>query len=220
LYNAKIDAVLCAVKPVSDPVTDPTSALEPSRADTRSALLDAAMQVVAERGLRGLTHRAVATAAGVTHGLVRHYFGTVDALLLEALATQVERDIEAAPPRLSGPLDRLADHVPQRVADTEPDQAFQYEVSLESRRRPELSEHVQRSYAAYTGAMRERLTRAGLPDDPDLARVVFAAVDGLALQQVLFASPEQTEAGLVALRRMLAALRDAEPGADGDDAVS
>jgi AcrR family transcriptional regulator len=179
-------------------------------ADTRTALLDATMRVVAERGLRGLTHRAVAEAAGVTHGLVRHYFGSVDALLLEALAVQVGRDIESAPPRMSGPLETLADHVPRRVADTESDQAFQYEVALESRRRPELSEHVRRSYAAYTNAMRERLTRAGLPDDPALAKVVFAALDGLALQQVLFADPGDTEEGLVALRRMLIALRDAE----------
>jgi AcrR family transcriptional regulator len=196
-------------------MTDPSNASESRAVDTRAALLDATMRVVAERGLRGLTHRAVAEAAGVTHGLVRHYFGSVDALLLEALAVQVGRDIESAPPRMSGPLETLADHVPQRVADTEPDQAFQYEVSLESRRRPELSEHVQRSYAAYTDAMRERITRAGLPDDPALARVVFAAVDGLALQQVLFADPEETEKGLVALRRMLLALRDAE-STDGD----
>ena len=198
-------------------MTDPAPAPDPRATDTRTALLDATMRVVAERGLRGLTHRAVAEAAGVTHGLVRHYFGSVDAMLLEALAVQVGRDIESAPPRMSGPLETLADHVPQRVADTEPDQAFQYEVSLESRRRPELSEHVQRSYTAYTDAMRERMTRAGLPDDAALARVVFAAVDGLALQQVLFASPEETEKGLAALRRMLLALRDAE---SGDGAVS
>jgi TetR/AcrR family transcriptional regulator, regulator of biofilm formation and stress response len=197
-------------------MTQPSPAPDPGRADTRGALLDATMRVVAERGLRGLTHRAVAEAAGVTHGLVRHYFGTVDALLLEALAVQVARDIEAAPPRMSGPLETLADHVPGRVAETEPDQAFQYEVSLESRRRPELSEHVQRSYASYTDAMRERMTRGGLPDDPALARVVFAAVDGLALQQVLFASPEQTEEGLVALRRMLLALRRVEAEGEGN----
>ena len=204
-------------------MSEPTPSPEPARADTRSALLDAAMRVVAERGLRGLTHRAVAEAAGVTHGLVRHYFGSVDALLLEALAVQVGRDIESAPPRMSGPLETLADHVPKRVADTETDQAFQYEVSIESRRRPELSEHVQRSYAAYTEAMHERLKRAGLPEDPALARVVFAAVDGLALQQVLFASPEETEEALVALRRMLLALRDAENGkgpASSDGGVS
>jgi TetR/AcrR family transcriptional regulator, regulator of biofilm formation and stress response len=200
-------------------MTEPADQPDFRPADTRSALLDAAMRVVADRGLRGLTHRAVAEAAGVTHGLVRHYFGSIDALVLEALAVQVARDIESAPPRMSGPLETLADHVPGRVADTETDQAFQYEVSLESRRRPELSEHVQRSYAAYTDAMRERLTRAGLPDDPALARVVFAAVDGLALQQVLFADPETTEEGLAALRRVLLAFRDAA-SSNGDGAVS
>lgn len=200
-------------------MTGPTRQPDSRPADTRSALLDAAMRVVADRGLRGLTHRAVAEAAGVTHGLVRHYFGSIDALVLEALAVQVGRDIESAPPRMSGPLETLSDHVPARVAATESDQAFQYEVSLESRRRPELSEHVQRSYAAYTDAMRERLTRGGLPDDPALARVVFAAVDGLALQQILFADPETTEEGLVALRRLLLAFRDATSG-DADDPVS
>lgn len=176
--------------------------------DRRQSLLDATMDVIAEQGFRGFTHRAVAAKAGVTHGLVRHYFGSLDVLLAEALATSVERDIADAPPDRSGPVEELARNLPDRVANTEGQQTFQYLASLESRRRPELRDDVERIYELYITAMQERLRRAGLPDDPALARAVFATLDGLVFQQLTVSQPEDTAASLAWLRRMLAALRD------------
>src|SRR5438552_12981604 len=68
----------------------------------REALLDAAIRVVARRGLRHLTYRAVAAEAGVTHGLVAHHFGSRDALLLAALRHSVQRSIEVTSLRPEG----------------------------------------------------------------------------------------------------------------------
>ncbi|MFC7574917.1 TetR/AcrR family transcriptional regulator [Klenkia terrae] len=51
----------------------------------KEALLQAAVTIAATRGLRGLTYRSVAAAAGVTHGSVRYHFGSWDALVEEAL---------------------------------------------------------------------------------------------------------------------------------------
>lgn len=48
-------------------------------------LLLAAMDLLAEEGPRHLTVRAVAKRAGVNHGLIHHYFGGKDGLLLEAM---------------------------------------------------------------------------------------------------------------------------------------
>lgn len=181
---------------------------KPGHNGRRQSLLDATMEVIAEQGFRGFTHRAVAVKAGVTHGLVRHYFGSLDVMLAEALATSVERDIADAPPDRSWSVDELARNLPNRVADTEGQQTFQYLASLESRRRPELREEVERIYELYITAMQERLRRAGLPDDRGLARVVFATLDGLVFQQLTVSQPEDTVTALAWLRRMLAALCD------------
>jgi AcrR family transcriptional regulator len=65
-------------------------AARPGYGEGRTALLDAAISVVSDRGLRGLTIRSVASEAGVTHGLVRHHFGSRDALIEATLVRSVE----------------------------------------------------------------------------------------------------------------------------------
>ena len=62
-----------------------TAITRPPRGDGRVALLEAAIRVGAQHGLRGLTIRSVAAEAGVSHGLVRHHFGSRQQLVDEAL---------------------------------------------------------------------------------------------------------------------------------------
>ena len=50
-------------------------------ANRRDELLDAAISVLGERGIHGLTHRAVDAAAGLPAGSTSNYFRTRDALL-------------------------------------------------------------------------------------------------------------------------------------------
>ncbi len=50
--------------------------------DKRTALLDAAISVIAQQGMRGLTHRAVESEAGLPHGSTTYYFGTREDLVL------------------------------------------------------------------------------------------------------------------------------------------
>ena len=50
-------------------------------ANRRDELLDAAICVLGERGMHGLTHRAVDAAAGLPAGSASNYFRTRDALL-------------------------------------------------------------------------------------------------------------------------------------------
>jgi AcrR family transcriptional regulator len=176
--------------------------------DRRQALIDAAITVIAERGLRGFTYRAVAQEAGVTHGLVQHYFGTLETLLEETLTVAFQRDQAEAPAHASHGVDEIVERLPAHVDETRAQQAFQYEVLIESLRRHELEPRMRGIYLDYVSAMQQRLRRAGLPDDPALGRVVFAAVDGLVLQRLLFPEPGEMEAGLEWLREMLDALRE------------
>lgn len=60
-------------------------------ADRKTAILDAAIAVIARRGIRGLRVEEVATAAGVAVSLLYYYFGTRDGLVRATLDHANER---------------------------------------------------------------------------------------------------------------------------------
>ena len=62
--------------------------------ETEQALLDAAERLLVEVGAAGITTRRVAEEAGVNHGLVHYYFGSVEQLLVRVLERFTERLIE------------------------------------------------------------------------------------------------------------------------------
>jgi AcrR family transcriptional regulator len=78
----------------------------------RQDLIEATLDCVAQRGLQGATVRAIALRAGVTAGLIRHYFPGKEELLQAAYATIVGRMTEQAKAALvlegAGPRRRLA----------------------------------------------------------------------------------------------------------------
>ncbi|HEX3277041.1 MAG TPA: helix-turn-helix domain-containing protein [Thermoleophilaceae bacterium] len=55
------------------------------RGTATTALLDAAERLLIETGYAQLTTRKVAAEAGVNHGLVHYYFGSMEELLLQVL---------------------------------------------------------------------------------------------------------------------------------------
>lgn len=63
--------------------------------DRRTALLDAALDVVGERGLRALTHRAVDAAADVPAGSASNVFRTRADLVAALLDRLLERELDA-----------------------------------------------------------------------------------------------------------------------------
>ncbi|WP_285245644.1 TetR family transcriptional regulator [Pseudarthrobacter sp. fls2-241-R2A-127] len=60
--------------------------------DRRTELMDAALGVVAEKGMKGLTHRAVDAAAGLPEGTTSNYFRSRAALVQAAVGRLLERD--------------------------------------------------------------------------------------------------------------------------------
>ncbi|MGI5132506.1 TetR/AcrR family transcriptional regulator [Pseudonocardia sp. CA-107938] len=183
----------------------------------REALLAAAIRVVAKRGLRHLTYRAVAEEAGVTHGLVTYHFGTREALLAEALHYSLDRSVPGlsdAPG--SGRIESLFTGLTNLV-ESEPDtQAFQYELILESRRNPTMRPLVRELYDAYRSTLRAELAAAGLDGDA-LTHLVFAALDGLVFQQICAVNDVPTDSALEQLRQILATMRDRARQSSGDD---
>jgi AcrR family transcriptional regulator len=62
----------------------------------RQSLIDAAAQCLAERGAAGASVRVVCTRAGVSAGLLAHYFSGIDALILATYHETARRVAEAA----------------------------------------------------------------------------------------------------------------------------
>ncbi|POX50088.1 TetR/AcrR family transcriptional regulator [Streptomyces sp. Ru72] len=182
----------------------------PGYGQGREALMAAAIRVVARGGLRKLTYRSVAAEAGVTHGLVVHHFGSRDTLLEDALGWAVRRSIETSSlVPTSGRLEDFAATLAGFIA-ADPDlQAFQYELKLEARRRPELQPYVDALYEAYRDAVREALACFGVSEEA--VEIVFAALEGLVFHQVTSGDPHRTEDGVEALRGLLAAHRRQTP---------
>ncbi|MHB8681451.1 MAG: TetR/AcrR family transcriptional regulator [Acidimicrobiales bacterium] len=66
-----------------------------ARLQATTAMLDAAEELLYEVGYAGVTTRAVAEAAGMNHGLVHYYFGSMDELLTQTLERFVDQLAEA-----------------------------------------------------------------------------------------------------------------------------
>jgi AcrR family transcriptional regulator len=62
-----------------------------ARSTAEEALLDAAERLLVEVGHAGVTTRRLAEEAGVNHGLVHYYFGSIENLLVRVLERFTER---------------------------------------------------------------------------------------------------------------------------------
>ncbi len=166
------------------------------------------MKVVAEKGLHGLTFRAVGERAGVTNTLINHHFGTKDALLHEAVAWATARAIRLSDLSSTETVDADFAAALVDLVAAEPDlQVFQYEFVLESRRRPDLREKAVALYEGYIDALEQALVRQGHTQTRALARAVFAALDGLVFQQLGVAEPDAVREAIARIGTLLEAAR-------------
>lgn len=171
----------------------------------RDALLDATVRVVAKHGLRGLTYRRVANEAGTTHGLVSYHFGSREALIQEAAAKASREAITGSsldpPSRL---IEEFVQYLPELSQSEADAQAFQFELALEARRNSGLLPEVRAAYEEWFAVTQRALAAFGLDADSDAtARLVFAAIDGLTMQQLIFGDPVKTREAVVLLQAVL-----------------
>jgi AcrR family transcriptional regulator len=85
----------------------------------RAALIDATLDCIAEGGPQAATVRAIALKAGVTPGLIKHYFDTKEDLVAAAHETLMTRMTEASAAALddlpADPIARLAGFIANAV---------------------------------------------------------------------------------------------------------
>ncbi|MFM9371137.1 TetR/AcrR family transcriptional regulator [Streptomyces sp. Da 82-17] len=149
----------------------------PSHADgsprtSRAELIaDTAIELLAERGMRGLTHRAVDEAAGLPQGSTSNHARTRLALLEATVRRQAEREAQtlmpSEAPDPAGGAEALADTLALALhrALTEHRQltVSRYELALEATRRPELRSFYDEQGAQFREAVEAMLTAAGSP---------------------------------------------------------
>ncbi|MGY1456823.1 TetR/AcrR family transcriptional regulator [Streptomyces sp. SS8] len=189
-----------------------------ARATARGELIaDTAIDLLAERGLRGLTHRAVDEAAGLPQGSTSNHARTREALLETAVRRLAVREARVLGPaqRMPGPGDDpgtpaeavalalhryLTHHRHLAVA--------RYELALEATRRPALRAIYDR---AGTAAFREPLVAmmaaAGSTEPERHALSLIAWCDGVMFSctagsyHSTVPTPEELRAGLEELLR-------------------
>jgi len=158
----------------------------------REVLIAATVDVVAARGLRGMTFRAVAEQAQVNNSLVAHHFGTREALLSAALDWAVEQSIQATRLLDMSTEQDFADAFLISISEHPELQAFQYEMILEARRNQVFSGPVERLYSRYQIVAEQSLRSLGIHLNVSAtARWMFAALDGIVLQSMA-GVPEST----------------------------
>ncbi len=186
--------------------------------DRRDLLGDAAIEVLAEAGGRGLTHRAVDAAAGVPLGTAKNYFPTRDALLGAVAERCVEQYREIAA-RLgaagAGPGDReglvaMLRGLLENVAGPGRRRMLAYlELQAEAARRSWLSAILDPISAADFAGFEYAQRAAGLPVTPQRAAAVTLALHA-AIPHLLDAGPATlAAAGLDDLDRFVRGLLDA-----------
>lgn len=160
-----------------------------------------ALDVIAERGVTGATHRAIARAADVPLGSTSYHFASIDDLLAAAftvhaedIADALERRMRAAPDR-DAALDALAGHLTRDLLDSERGLVLAFELYVAAARRPALRQVTQRWMLRSRRALE-------LHFDAVTARELDALIEGLVLHQALSTDPMTPEQVRHALLRI------------------
>ena len=177
--------------------------------DRRALILDAAVTVISRRGVDRARLADVAEEAGVSLGLVQHYFRTRERLLIETFRREQERISaiwsNAVPPG-SDPLLRLAEYL--RLASPEggdsaatpfaPGWSFWLEFWSKANRDPDIRAEVTDIYrdfgALFRDAVRDGVDRGEFHPTgnvDDVADRLISLMDGIAIRTLLGGLPPE-----------------------------
>jgi TetR/AcrR family transcriptional regulator, regulator of biofilm formation and stress response len=156
----------------------------------RPTLLDAAVEVIAEQGVAGATHRSIAARAGMSTSTTSYFFSSLDQLIAAALHVVGERivqRVDAVTAQVAdaelGPREAIDQFVDAVMSEPEPDTVAQFEIYLECRRRPQLQPTAHRIMASIERGAAESLRALGVAHADERAPMVVALLDGLALHR-------------------------------------
>ena len=194
----------------------------------RVALVDAAIEVLAAQGARGLTFRAVDGEAAVPAGTTSNYFASRDDLLTQAGGRIYQRlapDAATVARGLAGPRDRdrvveLVHDLTQRVGAYRTGHLALLELRLEATRRPSLRQVLTTTVRADLQATIDYHLDTGLPGDATTAVLLYLAINWLVLEQLTLpealhdiAAPDFDRLVAAVVHRILEAAPEQPPSA-------
>lgn len=172
----------------------------------RDALLQAAVELMAEGGVSTVTHRAVAARAGLPPSTPGYYFASIDDLAAEALREYAERAIAEYRERAAAATD--ADALIKAVATLTfdaPRELAQITTYLEASRNPAMRGPVAEVLGAYRQLAEDLLAAIGLPDAATASSAFVALFDGFTLQHLAQPdAPSDVDVLIEAMQAMLA----------------
>lgn len=177
----------------------------------RQEILDRAIEVFARRGSKRTSLRAIAEEVGVTHAALKHYFGSLDELLVAVYRASEERGARDAHPADATPVEVMREAASRNRAvpglvqlystlvasalEEEHPAAREFATGRFAWQREHLAERVRRNQAS--GRIRPDV------DPVAVAALAVAASDGLQTQWLLDGDAPQ-EAALALLDGLLA----------------
>lgn len=179
-----------------------------SSVDRRLAIVEAALRVIAERGMQGATTRAIVAEAGMPLASFHYAFASRDEMMEELIAYVVENQTVAAFSSIKfvtdirttvrGGLQAFFDAM---VADVEHEQVL-LELMLFAMRTPALATLPQRQWSKFYESATELLSAVAVNADiiwsrpiDEVARSLVALTDGLTLAWL--ATRDRAAAGTV-----------------------
>jgi AcrR family transcriptional regulator len=155
-------------------------AVSPARQEATEALLNAAEALLVEVGYASISTRRLAERAGVNHGLVHYYFGSMEEVLLQTLERFTDRLIERQRQLYSSPgpfIDKWRQAMSFLDEDLESGyQKIWFELQAMAWNKPEMATRVRRVTDTWLGVLTDALGTAlrdyGLEDTFPLEAVV------------------------------------------------
>jgi AcrR family transcriptional regulator len=161
-----------------------------ARQQATTALMDAAEQLLYEVGYAGVSTRSLAEAAGMNHGLVHYYFGSMDELLTQTLQRFVEQLATALEALYADPTLTFAEkwRLGARFWVDEPTSRFPkilLELLAMGWNKPELRMRLTEVHARFRGIFEHFFGQAmrdyGLDESQFPLKVIVAAVTSFQL---------------------------------------
>ena len=181
------------------------------RAESRQRLIDAAIQLLGERGYARTSLVEIGKAAGLSRGLVSHHFGSKEACMqavVAAIRTSARAQLRTADVHGVAALDRLFDVYFGGVRDHDANARAMYVILVEGLTatpglRPAVAETNALTRASIAEAVRAAAAADGPAIDAEAAAVLIEGIlRGVALQYL--AAPDAVDLdGAVTLAKRL-----------------
>lgn len=161
--------------------------------DKRTAILEATLRLIAEHGFHGTAMSKVAKEAGVSAGIIYHYFSSKDELIIELYKTLKRKSAEALLANfdedqpLRAQIRQVFEDAFRYSLNNPQEAAFVVQYSLSPYYRPEVFEEVIKDYAPIIASFEKAQQELLIKDLPleVIATLSFDVASTLAKKQTV-----------------------------------